>query len=157
LEGIGNTIGAFVKVADITRRGKYTSYARICVYMNIVEPLPEHIELEYHDSVLQQPLDYEHIPFRCRRCHEYGHLVRQCPLNKEEYYIKKQKNNIRKQREQRRQIKASNRLTEKRNQTEKEQECRYKQNHQALKARTSLKYYSITMKKKKTIWLRVKT
>lgn len=89
LEGIGNTIGAFVKVADTTRRGKFTSYARICVYMNIAEPLPEHIELEYHDSVWQQPLDYEHIPFRCRRCHEYGHLVRQFPLNKEEDYIKK--------------------------------------------------------------------
>eukprot|EP00253_Pinus_taeda_P003838 PITA_03838 len=49
LEGIGNTISAFVK----------------------------------------QPLDYEHIPFRCRRCHEYGHLYRQCPLNKEEEYTRK--------------------------------------------------------------------
>eukprot|EP00253_Pinus_taeda_P036597 PITA_36597 len=89
LEGIGNTIGVFVKVADTTKRGKYTSYARLCVYMNIAEPLPEHIELEYHDSVWQQGLDYEHIPFRCRRCHEYGHLYRQCPLNKEEEYIRK--------------------------------------------------------------------
>ena len=89
LEGIGNTIGAFVKVADTTRRGKFTSYARIRVYMNIAEPLPEHIELEYHDSVWQQPLDYEHIPFRCRFCHEYGHLARKCPLNKEEDYIRK--------------------------------------------------------------------
>lgn len=89
LEGIGNTIGAFVKVANTTKRGKYTSYARLCVYMNIAEPLPEHIELEYHDSFWQQPLDYEHIPSRCRRCHEYGHLYRQCPLNKEEEYIRK--------------------------------------------------------------------
>ena len=89
MEGIGNTIGAFVKVADTTKKGKYTSYARLCVYMNIAEPLPEHIELEYHDTIWQQPLDYEHIPFRCRRCHEYGHLYRQCPLNKEEEYIRK--------------------------------------------------------------------
>lgn len=40
LEGIGNTIGTFVKVVESTKRGKYTSYARICVYMNISEPLP---------------------------------------------------------------------------------------------------------------------
>jgi len=26
-------------------------------------------------------MDYEHIPFRCRRCHEYGHLFKQFPLN----------------------------------------------------------------------------
>jgi len=83
LEGIGNTIGTFVKVAESTKRGKYTSYARICVYMNIAEPLPEYIELEYHDEIWQQPMDYEHISFRCRRCHEYGHLFRQWPLNKE--------------------------------------------------------------------------
>jgi len=83
LEGIGNSIGAFVKVAESTKRGKYTSYARICVYMNIAEPLPEYIEVEYHDEIWKQPIDYEHIPFRCRRCHEYGHLYRQCPQNRE--------------------------------------------------------------------------
>eukprot|EP00253_Pinus_taeda_P012662 PITA_12662 len=84
LEGIGNAIGSFVKVAESTKRGRYTSYARVCVYMNITEPLPEFIELEYHDEVWQQPVDYEHIPFWCRRCHEYGHVYRQCPLNRTE-------------------------------------------------------------------------
>eukprot|EP00253_Pinus_taeda_P009203 PITA_09203 len=52
--------------------------------MNLAEPLLDHIEVEYHDDVWQQPIDYEHIPFRCRKCHEYGHLYRQCLLNKEE-------------------------------------------------------------------------
>jgi hypothetical protein len=28
-----------------------------------------------------QTIDYEHIPFRCRKCHEHGHLFRECPLN----------------------------------------------------------------------------
>lgn len=53
------------------------------MYMNIEEPLPEYIELEYHDEIWQQPIDYEHIPFRCRRCHEYGNLFRKYPQNKE--------------------------------------------------------------------------
>ena len=79
LEGIGNSIGTFVKVADTTRKGRYTFYAQICVYMNITEPLPDCIEVEYHDEIQQQPLDYEHITFRCQRCHEYGHLFRSCP------------------------------------------------------------------------------
>src|ERR1700728_4655392 len=25
--------------------------------------------------------DYEHVPFRCRKCHALGHLFRDCPLN----------------------------------------------------------------------------
>lgn len=81
LEGIGNSLGSFVKIADATARGRYTSFARICVYMNISEPLPEMIELECEGKVWMQLLDYEHIPFRCRRCHEYGHLYKSFPLN----------------------------------------------------------------------------
>lgn len=80
IKGIGNSIGSFVKVAESTKRGKYTTYARICAYMNITEPLPDLIELEYHDEIWNQTLDYEHIPFRCHRCHEYGHLLRECPI-----------------------------------------------------------------------------
>jgi len=37
--------------------------------------------LEYHDEDWSQTIDYEHIPFRCRKCHEHGHLFRECPLN----------------------------------------------------------------------------
>lgn len=45
LEEIGNPIGTFVKVAKLIRKGRYNSYARICVYMNINEPLLDYIEL----------------------------------------------------------------------------------------------------------------
>lgn len=81
LEGIGNSLGTFVKIAESTARGRYTSFARICVYMNIFEPLLEIIDLEYEGKVWPQLLDYEHIPFCYRRCHEYGHLYKYCPLN----------------------------------------------------------------------------
>lgn len=51
LEEIGNSIGTFFKVVDSTRKCRYTSCARICVYMNITELLPYYIELEYHDEI----------------------------------------------------------------------------------------------------------
>jgi hypothetical protein len=81
LAGIGNTIGIYVKSSEATKQRRYTSYARICVYLNIAKPLPGSIILEYHDEDWTQTIDYEHIPFRCRKCHEHGHLFRECPLN----------------------------------------------------------------------------
>jgi hypothetical protein len=29
-----------------------------------------------------QSVDYEHVPFRCRKCHEHGHLFRDFPKKK---------------------------------------------------------------------------
>jgi hypothetical protein len=81
--GIGNTLGHYVKASEATRQCKYTSYARICVYMNISKAIPGAVTLEYQDEDWVQTLDYEHIPFRCRRCHEHGHLFRDCPLIKQ--------------------------------------------------------------------------
>jgi hypothetical protein len=60
---------------------KYTSYACICIYMDISKALPGSIMLEYQDEDWNQKIDYEHIPFRCRKCHEHDHLFRDFPLN----------------------------------------------------------------------------
>ena len=60
---------------------RYVSYVSIFVYLDISKELLESIKLSWHDEEWLQPIDYEHIQFRCRRCHEYGHLFRQCPLN----------------------------------------------------------------------------
>jgi hypothetical protein len=74
LAGIGNTIGSYVKASEATKQRRYTAYARICVYLNISKPLPGTIILDYQDEEWPQTLDYEHIPFRCRKCHEHDHL-----------------------------------------------------------------------------------
>lgn len=84
LEGIGNLIWSFVKIVETTKKERYTLYARICVYMNITNPIPDKMELKYHEEVWQQTLNYEHKLFRCRRCYEYGHLVKECPITMEE-------------------------------------------------------------------------
>jgi hypothetical protein len=48
--------------------------------MNVVGALPESFVVSYHDDEWTQPLDYEHIPFRWRKCHIHGHLFRDAPL-----------------------------------------------------------------------------
>jgi hypothetical protein len=67
LAGIGNTIGVYVKSSEATKQRRYTSYVCICVYLNIAKPLPGSIALEYHDEDWLQTIDYEHIPFRCKK------------------------------------------------------------------------------------------
>jgi hypothetical protein len=74
LAGIGNTLGLYVKSSEATRQRRYTSYACICVYMNISKALLGSLTLEYRDEEWLQTIDYEHIPFRCRKFHEHGHL-----------------------------------------------------------------------------------
>ena len=63
--GIGTTIGTYVKVAKATKQLHYTTYARICVYMNVSIAIPAPITLTYEDSDWQQTLDYKFIPFQC--------------------------------------------------------------------------------------------
>jgi hypothetical protein len=81
LEGIGNTLGSFIKISEITKVAKYTSYAWICVYMNVAGALPDAVTIAYQDNEWTQTVDYEHIPFRCRKCHAHGHLYRDFLMN----------------------------------------------------------------------------
>ena len=56
--------------------------------MDLSGALPDEIILEVYDEEWVQAVDYEHVPFRCRKCHEHGHLFRDYPLNKMESRIK---------------------------------------------------------------------
>lgn len=49
--------------------------------MNVAGALSDAVTIAYQDNEWTQTVDYEHIPFRCRKCHAHGHLYRNCPLN----------------------------------------------------------------------------
>ena len=81
LKRIGNGVGEYIRTDEETKSRKYISYARICVFIRLNEALPESVTLAHRDEEWIQPLDYEHVPFRCRKCHALGHLFRDCPQN----------------------------------------------------------------------------
>ena len=54
--------------------------AQILVHLDTRDGLVEAYNLHFNDMVRVQILDYEGVPFRCRRCHEVGHLYKECPL-----------------------------------------------------------------------------
>eukprot|EP00253_Pinus_taeda_P017483 PITA_17483 len=66
LEGIGNSIGKYIK-ADLERIDErlYT-FARICVEVDLSKGLPDNIRLIYKQQNWLQTLDYENTAFRCR-------------------------------------------------------------------------------------------
>lgn len=43
--------------------------------------LPDAVSLYHDDFEWIQSIDYENVPFRCRKCHALGHIFRECPSN----------------------------------------------------------------------------
>jgi len=52
--------------------------------MDVSGELREAISLEFKDEEWIQSIKYKQIPFRCRRCHEHGNLIRECLLTKKQ-------------------------------------------------------------------------
>lgn len=76
---IGNTLGSFI-MGDSWRESKgLYAYARICVELDLSKGLPDQINLKINNIVWSQRLDYEYTTFRCRHCHQLGHLQNTCP------------------------------------------------------------------------------
>ena len=82
LQDIGNGLGEFIKVEEETNLNRYTSYVWIFVYMYLRKALSDVVSLYHDDYEWLQTIDYEHVPFRCRKCHALGHLFQDCPSNK---------------------------------------------------------------------------
>ena len=62
--------------------------ARICVEVDLEAGLPKAIKLTVGNWSHYQRLDYEHLPFKCRGCHEYGHFIHNFPKNPEVHHDK---------------------------------------------------------------------
>jgi hypothetical protein len=82
LEDIGNKLGRFLDRAE--PKGEQFTCARICVEVNLEKGLPDAIKLSLGEWCHIQELDYEQIPFKCLRCHAYGHFAKSCPKTSEE-------------------------------------------------------------------------
>lgn len=80
LKHIGNALGKFIDRAN----SKYQyDCARICVEVDLEVFLPEAIKIRVGSWTHLQKLDYEQLPFKCRKCQVYGHFARGCPKNAE--------------------------------------------------------------------------
>lgn len=67
--------------------------AHILVALDLREGLAKSMTLKKAPYVVEQSLDYAGIPFKCLRCHNYGHLAAKCsiPFRKREWVRKSSK------------------------------------------------------------------
>lgn len=89
LEGIGNTLGRYIKTNIQRLEERIFTFARICVEVDLSKGLPESIQLIHNQQKWKQHLDYENTVFRCRTCRKTGHLQNSCPDGKRENTKKK--------------------------------------------------------------------
>eukprot|EP00253_Pinus_taeda_P012689 PITA_12689 len=80
LKHIGNSLGKFIDRAS--NKDQYNC-AKICVEVDLEEGLPKEIKIKVDSWSHVQILEYEQLPFKCRKCHVYGHFTRNCPTNLE--------------------------------------------------------------------------
>lgn len=77
---IGNALGTYLDYDRSYIQSKNRSLAHILVHLDTREGLEEKLTLQWKNFTRIQILDYEGVPFRCRRCHKVGHLFKECPL-----------------------------------------------------------------------------
>jgi hypothetical protein len=75
---IGNSIGLYYDADHSFTTSGYMGMARILVGIKLSDGLIKNITITHKGTYFNQALDYEGIPFKCGRCHTYGHITRDC-------------------------------------------------------------------------------
>ena len=76
LQPIGNSLGKYIHKSEL--KGPLVSCLMICVEVDIEKGIPEIVSVCLDGWEHAQKVDYEKLPFKCKKCHEYGHFVKNC-------------------------------------------------------------------------------
>ena len=74
LRAVGNTIGTFIRIDNITTSVARGHFARICVQIDLDKPLMPYITI----GNFIQKIQYENIPVLCYNCGILGHTQDKC-------------------------------------------------------------------------------
>jgi hypothetical protein len=77
---IGDLLGSYLEADMSFEDTRIMTVAHILVKINLKKGLLQELTIESAAGTFVQMLDYEGIPFRCHRCHVYGHGVATFPL-----------------------------------------------------------------------------
>ena len=74
---MGKKLGKLLKVDAITSVAIRGRFAKVCVQINIANPLPKRVKI----GSLWQDIVYENLPMLCYKCGRIGHKETQCTEN----------------------------------------------------------------------------
>ena len=72
---IGSTLGTFLEADLSFLESKVCYLGRVLVLLDLHNGLASDIDIKLGDTIFSQIMDYVGIPFKCYRCHRYGHLA----------------------------------------------------------------------------------
>lgn len=78
LERRGNTLGRFIALEDGWDPKLRRHLDRIIVEFELIEGFLVQLKIEWGDWTFLQKLDYWKFTFRCKVCHQVGHVREQC-------------------------------------------------------------------------------
>ncbi|XP_062080902.1 uncharacterized protein LOC133785700 [Humulus lupulus] len=79
LRALVSTIGKPIMVDQFTRDRTRIQFARILVEMDITDAPPRMIQfLNEKGQLVEQGIDYEWLPMKCKTCLGYGHIMADC-------------------------------------------------------------------------------
>ena len=77
LKHVGQKLGKLLKVDAITSAAIRGRYARVCVQIDIANPLPKRVKI----GTFWLDIVYKNLPMLCYKCGKIGHREPQCPEN----------------------------------------------------------------------------
>ncbi|XP_062080831.1 uncharacterized protein LOC133785627 [Humulus lupulus] len=90
LSALVSMIGKPIMVDKFTRERSRVQFARVLVEMNITDNPPRIIQyLNEHGQLIEQGVDYEWLPVKCKTCLGYGHSMVDCRRKMKTEWIKK--------------------------------------------------------------------
>ncbi|KAG8366750.1 hypothetical protein BUALT_Bualt16G0000100 [Buddleja alternifolia] len=78
LHNIACLIGTPLKIDESTADYTRPSFTRVCVEINLLDPLVHEIWLGDDDGDITQKIYYENLPLYCPACKHFGHIEKDC-------------------------------------------------------------------------------
>ncbi|XP_062080350.1 uncharacterized protein LOC133785111 [Humulus lupulus] len=91
LSALVSTIGKPIMVDKYTRERSHIQFARVLVDMEVTDNPPKSIQyINEHGQIMEQGVEYEWLPIKCKNCTGFGHSMTDCRKKKNAQWVMKE-------------------------------------------------------------------
>ncbi|XP_062085551.1 uncharacterized protein LOC133791647 [Humulus lupulus] len=90
ISALGSTIGKPLLVDKFTKERSRVQFARVLVEMEITDNPPRSFQfINEHGQVVEQGIEYEWLPTKCKSCSGFGHTMAECRKDHNAVWVEK--------------------------------------------------------------------